>query len=130
MAIKRTTDIKPDFNMASMTDIIFLLLIFFLLSSNFVTPNAIKLILPKATTEKLPVKIVNLSVTENLQYYIDNEQVSYDQIENKLRSMVSDIQDISIVLRVDERVRHGDFVKVLKSCNKVTSRVVIATMPE
>jgi len=130
MAIKRTTDVKAEYNMASLTDIIFLLLIFFLLSSNFVTPNAIKLILPKATSDKMPIQMVNVSVTDNLLYYVDNEQVSLETLEGKLRSMVSNKQDISVVLRVDEKVQHGEFVKVLKSCNKVTSRVVIATMPE
>lgn len=116
--------------MASLTDIIFLLLIFFMLTSNFVTPNAIKLILPKATSEKQPPKIVTVSVTSNLEYYLEDQQINLEILENALRSHISGDASLSVVLKVDERVQHGEFIKVLKTCNKVTSRVVIATQAE
>ena len=116
--------------MASLTDIIFLLLIFFMLTSNFVTPNAIKLILPKATSDQQPPKVVTVSVTSDMQYFVEDQQTNLEMLENVLRSQIAGDAGLSVVLKVDERVMHGEFVKVLKTCNKVTSRVVIATQPE
>ncbi|MEA3495777.1 MAG: biopolymer transporter ExbD [Bacteroidota bacterium] len=130
MAIKRTTKINAEFSMSSLTDIIFLLLIFFMLTSTFVAPNAIKLLLPKATGQTMSTQSVTVSVNENLEYFVEDQQVSLNQISTVLDQYLTGSENEAIVLRADKSIDYGDFVNVLKACNNKSARVVIATRPD
>lgn len=130
MAIKRRTGIQAEFSMSSLTDIIFLLLIFFMLTSTFVAPNGIKLFLPKSKGPQIVHQTVTVSVNEDLNYYVMNEQVSLGEMENAIKQYMTGSEDDAIILRADKEITHGDFVTVLNICNKVTKKVVIATRPE
>jgi biopolymer transport protein ExbD len=130
MAIKRTSDVKAEFSMSSLTDIIFLLLIFFMLTSTFVAPNAIKLLLPKATGQTLSTQTVSVSVTADRKHYVNNQEVAFSEIQTRLRSILSGDEKETIVIRSDQDLDVGHFVRVLSECKKIGSRVIVATTPE
>ena len=81
MALKSRNKVSPNFNMSSMTDIVFLLLIFFMLTSTLVSPNALKLLLPNSKSKTLEKQTISVSINEDLDFYINENQV----IENNLR---------------------------------------------
>jgi len=130
MAIKRSTNPSSEFSMASLTDMIFLLLIFFLLSSSFVTPNALKLLLPKANNPAQTKQSVSVSITKDLQYYINTQAVSYEQLPEALKKYLTGDKTESIVLNVDENVPAKEIVKVMMVAMKFNVKVVLATRRE
>ncbi len=130
MALRRYNEIKAEFSMSSLTDIIFLLLIFFMLTSTFVAPNAIKLLLPKATGQTLSTQTVTVSITADKKYYVGDKQVDKFTMEQELSKYLTGAENEAIVLRADQSIPYGDFVEALKICNKFTAKVVIATQPE
>ncbi|MDG1145548.1 MAG: biopolymer transporter ExbD, partial [Flavobacteriales bacterium] len=84
MALKSRNKVSAVFSMSSMTDIVFLLLIFFMLTSTLVTTNALDLVLPNSTAQTVKKQRVSVSINENLEYYIDKEQVELKYIEAEL----------------------------------------------
>ena len=99
---KRSTD----FSSASMSDLVFLLLIFFMLTSTLVSPNAIKLLLPTSSSARVPVerKAVNVYIDDKFQYSIDNEILDAAGLRAKINSKLTGIEDASVVLRADATV--------------------------
>ena len=88
MDIRGRNKINPNFNMSSMTDIVFLLLIFFMITSTLVTTSALDILLPKASGKTENKKSVSVSITKNLSYYIDNKQVSCETMIGELYSVL------------------------------------------
>ena len=84
MNIRGRNKVTPEFNMSSMTDIVFLLLIFFMLASTLVTTNAIDILLPKASGKTENKKSVAVSIKKDLTYFIDQKQVKTNQLEANL----------------------------------------------
>jgi len=84
MDIRGRNKINPNFNMSSMTDIVFLLLIFFMITSTLVTTSALDILLPKASGKTENRKSVSVSITKNLAFYIDNKKVSESKLEQDL----------------------------------------------
>ena len=89
MNLKGRNKVSAEFSMASMTDIIFLLLLFFLLSATVITSNAIEIILPKAGSQTTKKQVVSITATTDGRYYIDKEQVNYSDIEPRLQSIAA-----------------------------------------
>jgi biopolymer transport protein ExbD len=114
MALKRRTKVSAAFSMSSMTDIVFLLLIFFMITSTMVHPNAIKLLIPKKATKKVVVeKYLNVRVTESGRYYVEGKRFGSDDVENGLvRAFNSNDQTI-VKLRTDQNASTGDVARVL-----------------
>ena len=77
--------INPNFSMSSMTDIVFLLLIFFMLTSTLVTTNALQIVLPTSSAQPLKQQTVSISITEDLRYFINNEAIEPTFLESKIR---------------------------------------------
>ena len=78
MALRSRNKVSPNFNMSSMTDIVFLLLIFFMLTSTLVSPNALKLLLPSSSSQTLARQTVSVSITPDLKYYINDQQIEFE----------------------------------------------------
>ena len=116
--------------MSSMTDIVFLLLIFFMLTSPAITPEALDLILPKAKGKTTTVQNVAVSITKDLQIYIDKERVSTSALEQKLKSKLSGVEDPTIILRADEGVPIERAVQVMDIANRNRYKIVLAVKPE
>lgn len=122
--------ITPDFNMSSMTDIVFLLLIFFMLTSTMVTTNALDLLLPKAKGKTDSNKSIQVSITKDLEVFIDKDQVAEEELESKLLALFPEGTDKAIVLRAEEGVPIEKAVNVLDIANRNQIKVVLAVRPK
>jgi biopolymer transport protein ExbD len=130
MKIKGRNKVNPNFNMSSMTDIVFLLLIFFMITSTLVTTNALDILLPKANGKTENRKSVSVSITKNLTFYIDTKKVSENQLENKLLAVLSKKESPTIVLRAEEGVPIEKAVKVMDIANRNRFKVILAVRPK
>ena len=120
----------PEFNMSSMTDIVFLLLIFFMLASTLVTTNAIDILLPKASGKTENKRSVSVSISKDLTYYIDQKVVGESVLENRLISELSDQESPTIVLRAEKSVPVDNVVKVIDIANRNKFKVILAVRPK
>jgi len=129
MKIRGRNRITPDFSMSSMTDIVFLLLIFFMLASTLVTTNAIDILLPKASGKTENKKSVSVSITKDLRYYIDQRMVGETVLENELLTALSAQDQPTIVLRAEKSVPVDNVVKVMDIANRNKFKVILAVKP-
>ena len=131
---KRRIKVSPTFNMASMTDIIFLLLIFFMITSTMVSPNAIKVLLPpgkKQTTVKATARVV---IDKELNIYAaagseDEVPVALEELPSVLRAQVNDSTELFVSLYADEAVPYRNIVEILNIANDNHFKMVLATRP-
>ncbi len=129
MNIRGRNKVTPEFNMASMTDIVFLLLIFFMLASTLVTTNAIDILLPKASGKTENKKSVSVSITKDLRYYIDQKLVGESVLEHELLTVLSSEDKPTIVLRAEKSVPVDNVVKVMDIANRNKFKVILAVKP-
>ena len=131
---KRRIKVSPTFNMASMTDIIFLLLIFFMITSTMVSPNAIKVLLPqgkKQTTVKATARVV---IDKELNIYAaagseDEVPGALEELPSVLRAQVNDSTELFVSLYADEAVPYRNIVEILNIANDNHFKMVLATRP-
>ena len=134
MALKRRNKIQTTFSMSSMTDVIFLLLIFFMVTSTVVFPNAIKVLLPQSKKQTSASPLARVTIDKDLNYYVafGNERehsVSFDEITPWLRSTQLEEPDMYVALYADETVPYSEVIKVLDIANREHFRMVLATRP-
>lgn len=115
--------------MSSMTDIVFLLLIFFMLTSPVITPEALDLILPKAKGKTTSTQNVAVSITEQQEYYINEEKVNANGIERALKTKLSGIEEPTIILRAAEGVPIEKAVQIMDIANRNKYKIVLAVKP-
>ncbi|MCX2839823.1 MULTISPECIES: ExbD/TolR family protein [Salinimicrobium] len=130
MNLRGRNKISPEFSMSSMTDIVFLLLIFFMLTSPAITPEALDLILPKAKGKTTNKQNVAVSITKDLQVYINKERVSNSSLEARLKEVLSGEEDPTIILRAEEGVPIEKAVDVMDIANRNRYKIVLAVKPE
>jgi len=136
MAIKRTTKVNPDMSMSSMTDIVFLLLIFFLVTSTLVNPNALKLLLPKSTGQVSAKPTVSVSIKDwgdnQYTYHINGNEVAepISQVEDDLIGLLQSEEDPTFSIYSDESVPIGEIVQVMNIAKRNHYKVILATQPE
>ncbi|WP_111709385.1 ExbD/TolR family protein [Lutibacter citreus] len=130
MDIRGRNKINPNFNMSSMTDIVFLLLIFFMITSTLVTTSALDILLPKASGKTENRKSVSVSITKKLAFYIDNKKVSESKLEQDLLSILAGKESPTIVLRAEEGVPIEKAVKVMDIANRNRIKVILAVRPK
>ena len=129
MRIRGRNKVTPDFNMSSMTDIVFLLLIFFMLASTLVTTNAIDILLPKASGKTENKKSVAVSIKKDLTYYIDQKRVGESVLEYELKNALANEGEPTIVLRAEKSVAVEHVVKVMDIANRNKFKVILAVKP-
>jgi biopolymer transport protein ExbD len=137
MAIQTRNKRKTDFSMASMSDLVFLLLIFFMLTSTLVAPNAIKLLLPSSNSRTIepPPKII-ISINQNLEYFLQGIQVDEMGLESGLLAKLEGRESASIRLEADKNIPVQYVVNVIDIVNSVNKRygtkykVILATSPK
>lgn len=129
MNFRGRNKVTPEFNMSSMTDIVFLLLIFFMLASTLVTTNAIDILLPKASGKTENKKSVAVSIKKDLTYYIDQKRVGVSVLENELLAALSKETKPTIVLRAEKSVPVENVVKVMDIANRNKFKVILAVKP-
>ncbi len=130
MNLRGRNKVSPEFSMSSMTDIVFLLLIFFMLTSPVITPEALDLILPKAKGKTTSVQNVSVSITKDLQFYVDDQRVTQSSLESTLRTKLSGEEKPTIILRAEEGVPIEKAVNVMDIANRNSYKIVLAVKPE
>ena len=135
--IQTRNKIDPNFNSSSMSDLVFLLLIFFMLTSTLISPNAIKLLLPKSTSGQTMAKQnVTGSIDESNLFFVENNEVSEQELPDVIGALLEGVDDGTVKLHSDATVAVQYVVKVIDAVNKVNSRqgkkhkVILATQAE
>ena len=130
MALRSRNKISADFNMSSMTDIVFLLLIFFMLTSTLVSPNALKLLLPSSKARTLEKQTVSVSITRDIDFFINENKVQEANIERELKLLLDNIDEAAIILHADKTVDIEHVVKVMDIAYRNKYKIVLATTPK
>ena len=131
MAIKRNKRFHAEVATSSLSDIMFFLLLFFLIISTLANPNVIRMTLPKSkTNEKTNKQLITLSVTEEKRYFIDKEEVLFDQLETRLLQLMNPAKDQTVIIRIPATMQVQDLVDVLQIGVRNKLKFVIATSPK
>jgi biopolymer transport protein ExbD len=113
---------------SSMSDIMFFLMLFFLIVSTLVNPSVIKLMLPKASSaQSFSKKSFSLEMSLDKQYSLDGQRITFEEIEPKLTAATSGIDEPTVVLRIDNGLSVQDLVDVLAIGNKLKVKMIMAT---
>ncbi|MES2411613.1 MAG: biopolymer transporter ExbD [Bacteroidota bacterium] len=130
MAIKRNKRFHAEVATSSLSDIMFFLLLFFLIISTLANPNVIRMTLPKSkTNEKTNKQLITLSVTEEKRFFIDKEEVVFDQLETRLLQLIDPEKQQTVVIRIPATMQVQDLVDVLQIGVRNKLKFVIATSP-
>lgn len=130
MAISSRNKISVNFSSVGMTDVVFNLLIFFMLTSTLVHPTALKLLLPKGSTQTSAKPQTTVSVTSDLKYYVETQPVTIDQLESVLKQKLGANPETYIALHADKTVPFDNVVQVLNIAQKNNYKLIIATSPK
>ncbi len=130
MAIKSRNKVSIQFSMSGMTDIVFLLLIFFMLTSTLIAPNAIKLLLPKSSNQTQASPQVTVSIDKNLNFYLGKERLSFNQLEGRLKKELEFRVEPTVSLHADKTVPVEYVVDVMNIAKRNKYKVILATAPE
>lgn len=136
MAIQMRNKRDTQFSTASMSDLVFLLLIFFMLTSTLVAPNAIKLLLPSSNSKTMATQNVTIYINKARNYYVEDRRVDPANLENVIYSIIRGENNASVVLRSDKTAPVQDIVVVIDAVNNINSKhgtkhkVILATKPK
>ncbi|MGC9331656.1 MAG: ExbD/TolR family protein [Bacteroidales bacterium] len=136
MALRLRNKINSSFSMSSMTDIVFLLLIFFMVTSTLVAPNAIKLLLPQSNNQTMATPVTTVSIKDNggeYLYYVGTadvrNNVPFSQIEGRLRTILADEKEPTVSLHADKTVPIEEVVKIMNIAKNNDYKLILATSP-
>ncbi|MDT8411911.1 MAG: biopolymer transporter ExbD [Vicingaceae bacterium] len=131
MAIRSKNKVNTNFNMSSMTDIVFLLLVFFIIASTLISPNALDVILPKAMSPIGPrPQTVNVSISEDLKYYVNKTEVDVSILEKELLTHTANEENPGIILHAEKSVPIENVVVIMDIANRNKLKLVLATSPK
>jgi len=136
MAIRPRNKIKPEFSTASMSDLVFLLLIFFMLTSTLVSPNATKLLLPSSSSKTMAKQSLTVYIDAGYNYYIEENPVNPEFLVETIGNSLQGQADASVVLRADQTVPVQYVVTLIDAVNQVNElmkthhKVILATKPK
>ena len=129
MNLRGRNKVNPNFNMSSMTDIVFLLLIFFMLTSTLVSPNALKLLLPNSKAKTLEKQTISISINKDIHFYINENRVNENNLEQEIGNLVTGTEEPAIILHADKSVAIEHVVKVMDIAYRNKYKIVLATKP-
>lgn len=134
MALKRRSKVELSFSMASMTDIVFLLLLFFMITSTQIAPNALKLLLPQSNNQTIAKAITTVSITADLKYFVNDggnqRRVAFSEIEPFLQGVVKENEETYISLHADRTVPIEQVVNIMNIAKRLEIKMILATAPE
>ena len=134
MAIRSSNKVLPSFNMASMTDLIFLLLIFFMVTSTLATPNALNLLLPQSDNQAAGKPITRVGIQDNgggiYTFFVETTPVAFSDLAEELQKKLFEVQEPTIALHADRTVPIDEVVKVMNIARNNRYKVILATSPE
>ena len=115
--------------MSSMTDVIFLLLIFFMLTSSFITPSGLPVNLPTSKSSNIVMQKISVTITPDLKYFVNDKEVSLSRLESTLKSELKDKEGV-VVLHCDKSVPVEHLVNVASIATKLEAKISLATKPD
>jgi biopolymer transport protein ExbD len=133
MGLKKRNKVTAEFNMSSMTDIVFLLLIFFMLTSTLVSPNALNLKLPSSSSKTVAPSTISVSITADSEFYLKSDLINPDDLIELLKVEIAketDRENVTVVINTDESVPIKDVVKAMDAAYKLKVKAILATKPE
>ncbi|HEY0670167.1 MAG TPA: biopolymer transporter ExbD [Sphingobacteriaceae bacterium] len=131
MNLKRRKRPVAEVHTAAMNDIMFFLMLFFLIASTVTNPNVVKLLLPRSDSgQSVSKKTISVQVTKDLEYFIDKQQVTPDQIMPTLQSFQNQAEELTIILYVDRTIAIENVVNIMDIANKLKIKMVLATEPK
>ncbi len=130
MNLRSRNKVSPEFSMSSMTDIVFLLLIFFMITSTMVTTNALDLVLPKAKGKTENNKSISVSINKDLKFFIDKTPVDESELESLLLAKYEGLETKNLVIRVEEGVPIEKAVTIMDIAYRNQIKSVLAVRPK
>ena len=130
MAVKRCKRPERSFSMSSMTDVVFLLLIFFMVTSTLINPNALQLVLPKSTNQTSQNPVATVSIDKNKVFYLNTHITTFSQLEKKLKEVLKGVDDPCVSIAAEHSVPIEEVVKVMNIAKRNNYRTILATQPE
>ncbi len=128
MKLRGRNKFSPEVSTSSMSDIMFFLMLFFLITSTLVSPSVIKLTLPSSKKNQTVRKVeVSISITKELNYYVNNTPVSAETLEVELLKQITDRENTTVVVRCADTVPVQELVNVLQVGNKLNIKMILAT---
>lgn len=133
MALKRRNQRRSEFNSSSMSDLVFLLLIFFMLTSTLVAPNAIKLLLPQSSSRTMAKQTVTVYINDKMDYFVGERKVADTQLQPEILLALGNTIDGTVVVRSDKTVPVQYIVNVIDAVNNINNethqnhKVLLAT---
>jgi biopolymer transport protein ExbD len=128
---KKHNRASAEVHTSAMNDIMFFLLLFFLIASTVTNPNVIKLMLPKSSSgQAVSKKTITVSVTQDLRYYVEKKEVPVEALQSTLAGYKTIASELTIVLHVDRTVAIQDVVQVMDIAQKLNIKLVLATEPK
>ncbi|KWW31017.1 MAG: biopolymer transport protein ExbD [bacterium P3] len=135
--IKHQSHIRIESNSSSMSDLVFLLLIFFMITSTLISPNAVKLLLPESSSKTMAKQNVTVYIDENRNFYVGEQMVDPAQLQTTIASGIeTGVNDACVVLRADKNVEVQYIVNVIDAVNELNAntgckhKVILATTPK
>jgi biopolymer transport protein ExbD len=130
MALRSRNKIEVSYSTSGMTDIIFLLLLFFMLTSTMIAPNAIKLLLPQSNSQTSNRPITTVSISKDITFYLEKVPVDFAALEPLLRAKIGTTEDPVVAIHADKSVPIEYIVDVMNIAKKNNYKVILATSPE
>jgi biopolymer transport protein ExbD len=130
MALRSRNKVEVGYSVAGMTDIIFLLLLFFMLTSTLVAPNAIKLLLPRSNSQASNRAITTVSITKDITFYLEKTRIDISQLEPLLQQKIGKTKDPTIAINAERSVPIEYIVDVMNIAKRNNYKVILATSPE
>lgn len=128
--IRKTKRANADFNMSSMTDVVFLLLIFFMATSTLINPNALKLLLPKSTNQTSNTPAAVVSIDRRLTFYLNQKVIPFSRLESSLVALLKDSDAPCVSIQAEQSVPIEQVVRVMNIAKTYGYKAILATDPE
>ena len=130
MAIRSRNKVDVNYSVAGMTDIIFLLLLFFMLTSTLIAPNALKLLLPQSNNQTNVRAITTVSITADIRFFIEKAPIDPEMLETRLQARLAKVKEPTIAIHADKSVPIQHIVMVMNIARRNNYKVILATSPE
>ena len=128
MSLKSKHKVDPSFSMSSMTDIVFLLLVFFMLTSSFITPSGLPVSLPSSKASVVEMQKISVTITKGLDFYVNDKKISRGSLEAELRTKLLGNEGV-VVLHIDETVATKEMAYVAGIATALEAKVSLAVKP-
>jgi biopolymer transport protein ExbD len=129
MNLQSKHKVETAFSMSSMTDIIFLLLIFFMLTASFVTPSGLPVNLPSSQSSNIVMQKVSITITKDLRYFVNDERTNIRRLPDDLKAALKGQEGV-VVLHVDKSVPTEHLIRIAGIATSLKARVSVATRPQ